>query len=727
MAEPLTLHHRSMRMTFAQEAGILHQTGIYPGEQTEAAAQAVPCPPFQLAVAGRSYGFHNAITQGYAELPMQMTARDVQCDAQGLRAVYTHPNGLEVEVCIEPAPGANVLRQTTSVVNRGPAPVVLTHLSGAFVQGIAADGLLPWHDPRKLRLHHCVQTWNGEGQWRQNDLETMGLYPTSTHPCASAINLTSQGTWSTGHYAPVVFLEDLETQKIWYFQLESSTHWHIEIGCRGSWDGGDGTVYVQCDTADERYSGWTLRLAPGERFTAPAVAYGCCEGGFADAVRELIRYKRALCKPADAWDGDCPVVFNDYMNCLWGNPTAETLRPLIDAAVAVGVECFCIDAGWYAPRISDWALLGDWEPSADRFGPRGLQGVLDDIRAHGMIPGLWLELEVCTEAARLFQKPDDWFLLRNGQRVAGGGRYFLNFTNPAVRAYLHAVVDRLVAMGVGYFKNDYNACVSLGDDRIGSSAPDGLLRNVRAFYAFLDEVRARHPRLILENCGSGGMRADAAILSHFHLQSSSDQENYLRYPSLLAGSLANVLPEQLGIWAYPYPLLFEQRQNPEILSSDAYQACMADGEQTIFNLVSGLCGNLYLSGHLEAADERNRALIRQGVALYKQERGFIRNAFPFWPIGMTRMGDAKSWCAVGLASDPDEQRPVQRMLLAVWRLDSVEEVVRLPLLGLAGRKAAARLLYPAAGHDVPYAYLQNEGALEVRLGRRQGRLFEVLA
>lgn len=43
------------------------------------------------------------------------------------------------------------------------------------------------------------------------------------------------------------------------------------------------------------------------------------------------------------------IIFNDYMNCLWGSPTTEKLLPLIDAAAEVGCEYFCIDAGWYAP------------------------------------------------------------------------------------------------------------------------------------------------------------------------------------------------------------------------------------------------------------------------------------------------------------------------------------------------------------------------------------------
>jgi alpha-galactosidase len=86
------------------------------------------------------------------------------------------------------------------------------------------------------------------------------------------------------------------------------------------------------------------------------------------------------------------VIFNDYMNCLEGDPTTAKELPLIDAAAAAGCEYFVIDAGWYAELSEDWwGSVGAWQPSKTRW-PGGLQQVLDRIRGKGMVPGLWLEL-----------------------------------------------------------------------------------------------------------------------------------------------------------------------------------------------------------------------------------------------------------------------------------------------------------------------------------------------
>ena len=41
------------------------------------------------------------------------------------------------------------------------------------------------------------------------------------------------------------------------------------------------------------------------------------------------------------------VVFNDYMNCLMGDPTEEKEKAIIDKAAEMGCEYYCLDCGWY--------------------------------------------------------------------------------------------------------------------------------------------------------------------------------------------------------------------------------------------------------------------------------------------------------------------------------------------------------------------------------------------
>lgn len=99
---------------------------------------------------------------------------------------------------------------------------------------------------------------------------------------------------------------------------------------------------------------------------------------------ELTKYRRMI-RRKNADNEKLCVIFNDYMNCLWGNPTTAKELPLIDAAHKAGCEYFCVDAGWYADGFW-WDNVGEWLPSKERF-PNGLEEVMDYIRSKGMIPG----------------------------------------------------------------------------------------------------------------------------------------------------------------------------------------------------------------------------------------------------------------------------------------------------------------------------------------------------
>lgn len=712
--------HQGMRLHYKSTEQGLQQTCLHPSVSFEPREDAPSYPNFSLSVAGRRHGFLSGVLTASSVLPTEMEMTDIKHTEEGLLLSYRHAElGLAAEANLVFVPGAAVIRQTTTVRNDGTEPVTLTHLSSMCVQGIASEGCLSWFEDDKVKLHYCHNAWTGEGQWRSAALGDLGLYHASVHNPGASIHFSSVGSWSTSRYLPMAVLEDTETSQVWYFQIETSSNWHFEISGRGERQRGS-ALYISADGASERYGGWSHTLRPGESYTSVPVAYGCAQGGFDEAVRELTKYRRSVLKP-DAPYTFTPVAFNDYMNCLWGNPD-ERLLPLIDAAAEAGAEMFVIDAGWFAGRDESWSTgLGTWLPSKDRFGSMGLEGILDRIKSKGMLPGVWLEMEVAGEESVLGNKPDNWFLLRHGKRVGGGDRLLLNYGNEELREYMHGVIDRLTGMGVRFIKNDYNTCVGIGAVEGELSAPEGLRRHSEAFYRFIDEVRKRHPQLIIENCGSGAMREDYAALSHFHYQSSSDQEFYYNNPSIITGSLAAVLPEQCGNWSYPYPLPYKQANNEALAQSPDYWQVFSDGEETIFNMINGICGAMYLSGHIHRADELNKRLIREGVQLYKQLRSFTHSSYPFWPIGFTRIGDTNAWAAAGFRSEDDST-----VLLAVWRLASGQSYMELPIRCWAGKSATVSQLYPSTDLEVPHYYNRVTGTLTVRMPKTfQARLFEL--
>jgi len=263
-----------------------------------------------------------------------------------------------------------------------------------------------------------------------------------------------------------------------------------------------------------------------------------------------------------------------------------------------------------------------------------------------MVPGLWLEPEVVgVRSAMADRLPDEAFFLRRGVRIVEHQRYHLDLRHPAAVAHLDGVVDRLVAeFGIGFFKLDYNINPGAGTDLDTDSLGAGLLEHNRAHLAWLDSVLDRHPSLVLENCSSGAMRTDFAMLSRLQMQSTSDQQDPWRYPPIAAAAPVSMLPEQAANWAYPQP-----EMNPEEAS---------------FALATGLLGRLYVSGYLNRMSAVQRDLVAEAVTAHKEIRVQIAGSLPFWPLGLPDW--TSPWVALGLRGDTSS-------LLTLWNRSGERE------------------------------------------------------
>lgn len=387
-------------------------------------------------------------------------------------------------------------------------------------------------------------------------------------------------------------------------------------------------------------------------------------------------------------------VWPDYMNGLSGDPTTAKEKPLIDAAAEAGCEYYVVDCGWYAPGYW-WDSVGEWQPSSERF-PNGIEEVIDYIRSKGMVPGPWLEIGVmgikCPLASQL---PDDWFFTRHGKRVINSDRYHLDFTNPAVRKYADSVVDRLVKQyGVGYIKMDYNITTGIGTDHAADSYGDGLLNHNRAYLKWLDAVFQRYPELVIENCGSGGMRHDYAMLQRHSIQSMTDQTDYVRNGNIAAVGASVVTPEQCAIWSYPLK--------------------DGDDEEVIFSMVNAMLVRIHQSGLLNEVTGHRLDLVKEGIATYKHYRDQVPSLLPVWPTGLGQIDD--SWFSYGLHGHGE-------MYLAVWR--GVGGVATQSIdLTAYGKVATIKQVYPTDDELISYAVVGNK--LAVNFPReRVARLYKV--
>lgn len=562
--------------------------------------------------------------------------------SQGKRLVCTHTDSLlrlRVESFYESFNGLAVVRRYSRVTNEGTSPVGIEFLSSAMLHGLAD----PQNYDRELRIHLPFNSWMAEGQWHNLRPSEMGFVKNERTSWSEA-QAGSIGSWSTERHLPMAMAENIRLGLIWFWQIEHNGSWHWEISNVSARDNYADDVYAYLGGPDDLHGAAWKNLKPGEAYETIPVAIGCARGGFGDAVEALTRYRRAACLRKHSNNSTCSVIFNDYMNCLWGDPTEVKELPLIAAAAKVGCEYFVIDAGWYADLHEDWSqTIGAWQPTASRW-PRGLKFVLDQIRHAGMVPGLWLEPEVAGAKSLLAQKPDDWFLMRHGKRVFKNSRLLLDFRNPAVRSYLDQVIARLVNdYGVGYIKMDYNVDSLQGTEVNADSFGQGLLEHNRALLAWLDSILNRYPELVIENCGSGGGRMDYAMLSRLQIQSMTDQENYLRLPAILVGASAAVLAEQLAIWSYPL--------------------VNADADQASFNMVTAMMCRIHQSGRLDSLAPQALAQVTEGIRVYKEVlRKHIPAAVPSYPLGTSDVTNPEAPIALAMRSP-------EQTLLGVWRID----------------------------------------------------------
>lgn len=549
--------------------------------------------------------------------------------------------GLCVTTLITNEAGFATVHAETAVTNEREASITLLAVSSLTLHVPFAGADV---DMGNIDLLTGASEWLSENRWtvrRIRDLlADLGL-ETAGQDARGARRLVGRSTWTTSADLPVGILVDRSTQSALAWEMPHSAPWLVEIG-----EGTEGLSIAVFGPTDEQHQ-WRLALDPGQTFRTVPMVLAVSSDGIEGAVRELTRDRRYHRRSVV----EMPVVFNDYMNTLMGNPTEKALLPLIGAAAEVGVDVFCIDAGWYDDTTDWFESVGDWVPSARRF-PRGLGHLLRVIRSHGLIAGIWLEPEVVGVKSRAAATlPESAFLRRGGERLREQGRFHLDLRSPAACAHLDSVVDRLVGEGIGYFKLDYNIVAGPGSDDGGESPGQSLREYADAHVDWIDSLYRRHPSVVLENCASGAMRQSAGLVAHFNLQSTSDQQDPVRYPPVAAGALLSLLPEQAANWAYPQPGM--------------------SNEEIGFTLATGGLGRLYLSGHLDRMTAAQRDLVSEAVQANRSLMRDITTRFPSWPLGLPRWSDpVVAACLSAPGSD----------ILTLWRRQADVDAIRLPFL-----------------------------------------------
>jgi len=207
-------------------------------------------------------------------------------------------------------------------------------------------------------------------------------------------------------------------------------------------------------------------------------------------------------------------------------------RKFIDALVGKGIKLdyWWMDAGWYP--CQDWPSTGTWEPDPARF-PRGIKAVSDLAHSKGMKLILWFEPERVTPGTWLYQAHPEWLLGKDGQQK------LLNLGSVEARRWLTDHIDRfLTQQGVDLYRQDFNMDplpywrANDSPDRQGITE----IRHVEGYLAFWDQLRRRHPGMLIDSCASGGRRNDLETLRRAVPLLRSDYQSFAGDPSYALGN-----------------------------------------------------------------------------------------------------------------------------------------------------------------------------------------------
>lgn len=407
-----------------------------------------------------------------------------------------------------------------------------------------------------------------------------------------------------------------------------------------------------------------LCVPPGEQCRSPAALFALSENGV-NGLRSQFRdywYTRKNLKPSM----HRPIHFNSWESNYFAHDAASSCELMV-AAQALGAERFVLDDGWMQGRVGIGVGLGDWAPCATRY-PDGLKPLAAHARKLGMSFGLWVEPEMVTLDSQVAQEHEDWLITIPGRDpVSGRQQYLLNLCLPEVQKHILKCLDRLIADSEpDYLKWDMNR----DHAQVGFGTGATPVAMTHAWYALLEEMRSRHPGVIIESCAAGGARTDAGALAHTSRIWPSDSMDPLQRFDLMKHASTLFPPALLGTHVGASPSSTSGASLP--LST---------------RCIVALLGHMGLELNPKALDHEERSTVQRWTSFFKAERDSLAGA-EFHYLDTPEPGVESL-----LLFDADSSRGLLFILRRSYPTNAQPPVIRLPA-SLCGKQFDVELLNP---------------------------------
>ena len=263
-------------------------------------------------------------------------------------------------------------------------------------------------------------------------------------------------------------------------------------------------------------------LMPGERIRTASICLLFWQGNDRMVGHNLFR--RYMVAHHSRKIDNKPIMYPIFGGFNWGDPapcneytcmTTEYAIALVQRTKMFGLkpEAFWLDAGWYSDA-ADYAAgknwyntAGNWIPDTERF-PDGFKPISDYIHKNADAKFMvWFEPERVYKGTLWEREHPEWMLSAGGN----GNDRLLNIGIPeACRWMSKTIGDFLEESGIDYYRQDFNIPpekIWLANDTEGRKGITEV-KYIMGLYDYWDYLLTRFPRLLIDNCASGGRRID---------------------------------------------------------------------------------------------------------------------------------------------------------------------------------------------------------------------------
>ena len=263
-------------------------------------------------------------------------------------------------------------------------------------------------------------------------------------------------------------------------------------------------------------------LDPKETFQTPHLALTFSKEGMSGVSRNFHQWARTCGKLHRGSEvGD--ILLNSWEG-LYFDINEERMITMMDDIAQLGGELFVMDDGWFGgkyQRNDDSSTLGDWVVDQKKL-PGGIKALTNAARERGIKFGIWIEPEAVNTKSELFEQHPEWALQTRGRKLKlgrGGTQLVLDMTNPQVQQFVFDIVDNLLTQypEIAYIKWDANASIqNYGSLYLPKQKQSNLYVDYHlGLVKVLQRIRTKYPNIVIQDCASGGGRANYGLLPYF--------------------------------------------------------------------------------------------------------------------------------------------------------------------------------------------------------------------